>query len=349
MKEELEDGKEVFAPSNKSKKRKRSGEQAGKQPKKSKFMSTDDDDDFIVEDGEEDERSNSGSDSEGDDSEDGSAEKPLTLEVIEEKRLALKETKKQARKERGDIDDKTKDLIEEMKALQRTWDEIDAAMRFECIEGRNSYSKGAIQRDFADGIKELDQETAQEEDEDNFNPDDEKRDYDEVARSLPVICCSSRAYQKMKGRMQRDNDVPGFRTVEETEIPQLQQHCKQLTEGVRASNCRRFLTDLSQVMGSLTLWASDDGTGLIITDAQRRKDTKFLKSRLATLDEGLDKIVQECLKEMMEALVENIFESFGEYSNEPSQISSSLVSLEIEIQTTLVSHIVKHCCLVFQF
>ena len=43
--------------------------------------------------------------------------------------------------------------------------------------------------------KELDQELALEEDEENFNPDVELRDYDQVARSLPVFCVSSRGYQ----------------------------------------------------------------------------------------------------------------------------------------------------------
>src|SRR5882724_11628542 len=84
-----------------------------------------------------------------------------------------------------------------------------------CIEGRNNYSRGAIQRDFADGIRELDMESAQEEDPDQFNPDEQLRDYDEVARSLPVFCVSSRAYQKLRGRLQRDNKVPGFRSAEE--------------------------------------------------------------------------------------------------------------------------------------
>jgi hypothetical protein len=68
----------------------------------------------------------------------------------------------------------------------------------------------AIQQDFAAGIKELDQENAAEEDEDNFNPDEELRDYDKVAESLPVFCVSSRAYQKMSGRLAKDDGVPGF-------------------------------------------------------------------------------------------------------------------------------------------
>jgi hypothetical protein len=103
-------------------------------------------------------------------------------------------------------------------------------------------------------IRELDMESAQEEDPDKFNPDEELRDYSEVARSLPVFCVSSRAYQKLQGRLQRDNKVPGFRSAQETEIPQLQAHCKKLTEAGRASNCRSFLTQFSQNLTSLRLW-----------------------------------------------------------------------------------------------
>jgi hypothetical protein len=57
-----------------------------------------------------------------------------------------------------------------------------------------------------------------EEDEANFNPDEDIRNYEEVAGSLPVFCVSSRAYQKLSGRLQRDKDVPGFKLVEETEV-----------------------------------------------------------------------------------------------------------------------------------
>jgi len=159
-------------------------------------------------------------------------------------------------------------------------------------------------------VKELDQENQQEEDEENFNPEEDMRDYDLVARSLPVFCCSSKAYQKLSGRFVRENAVPGFRSKDETEIPQLQSHCKKLTEGVRASNCRRFLTHLSQLLNSLSLWASNDGIGLKISDAQRTIETCFLKSRLQTLEKSLDTAVKDCLVEMNEELAENIFDQY---------------------------------------
>jgi len=181
-----------------------------------------------------------------------------------------------------------------------------------CIAGRNEYSKGAIQQDFAAGIKELDQENAADEDEENFNPEEDLRDYDEVTRSLPVFCVSSRAYQKLCGRLQKDSMPPGFKAVNETEIPQLQVHCKKLTEAGRASGCRTFLNNLSQLLNSLSLWAANDGTGMKLTDGQKKAEAVFLQSRLKELESGLGKTVSDCLKEMKENLAENIYDKFAQ-------------------------------------
>ena len=87
-----------------------------------------------------------------------------------------------------------------------------------CIASRNRYSKGAIQQDFAASIKEMDQENAAKEDKENFNPEEVLRDYNEVAHSLPVFCVSSRGYQKLSSRLQRDPNVPRFQSLAETKV-----------------------------------------------------------------------------------------------------------------------------------
>jgi hypothetical protein len=222
----------------------------------------------------------------------------------------FKNDKKKARQERNAVTKLITEKNAELRELKKSQSTIETTMTAVCIEGRNSYSKGAIQRDFADGIRELDQEAAQEEDPDQFNPEDEMRNYDEVARSLPVFCVSSRAYQKMSGRLARDNDVPGFRTAEETEIPQLQAHCKKLTEAGRAVNCRAFLGSICQLLTSLGLWAANDGTGVNLTDDQLAAETRFLKNSLKTLEKSLEGAVRDCLKEIHETLSEQIFENF---------------------------------------
>lgn len=300
------EGEPVFAPSanKKTKKRKRLGKckEVGKVFKKSRKSIDDEEEDQVSDDNK---KIVANSDTESQDSdsaretsdEDVQAE-PLTLGDIEERLSTLKENKKRARRERLNLDGKAKEINAEINTLQAERFKIETRMTAVCIEGRNNYSRGAIQLDFAAGIKELDQETAMEEDEDNFDPAEDKRDYDQVAQSLRVFCCSSRAYQQMSGRLQRDSTVPGFRSTEETEIPQLQKHCKSLTEGVRASNCRRFLTDIQQFLNSLSIWSSNDGTGLKISDAQQRVEHKFLKTRLNQLDMSLDAAVKGCLDEM---------------------------------------------------
>ncbi|KAH7631152.1 hypothetical protein B0T09DRAFT_305665 [Sordaria sp. MPI-SDFR-AT-0083] len=208
------------------------------------------------------ERSDS-SDKENSDPKVGGEKKPLTKEDIESKIYSLRDEKKKARAE--------------VKAI--------------CIQGRNNYSRTAIKKDFAMGIKELDQETAIEEDEENFDSDVDLRNYDEVAETLPVFCVSSRAFQKLSGKMVRDKfNSAGFRSLEEAEIPQLQAHAQKLTENGRAVNCRRFLADLS--------------------DSQ--------------LDEyELNDVVKETLNNLKEALAENIYEILDKYLPEKAVPTAS--------------------------
>lgn len=61
-------------------------------------------------------------------------------------------------------------IRKEIEEAKKAESKIESQMSELCISGRNQYSKGAIQQDFAAGIKELDQEIAAEEDEENFNP-----------------------------------------------------------------------------------------------------------------------------------------------------------------------------------
>jgi hypothetical protein len=228
----VEDGKTVFAPKDKqtSPKRKRSSTPK-KSRKKQKKDRTDDDGD--------DDESRTGSDSEsGGDSgdEDSDRGEPLTIEIVEAKLAELKDTKKKARKEKAAFDVKIKEIREELRKLEKDSDEIDTRMRAVCIKGRNKYSKGAIQQDFAAGIKELDQENAEEEDAENFNPEEDARDYDAVAKSLPVFCVSSRAYQQMNGRLKHDATIPGFRDIEQTEVCCNHSSRKESTTNVRCTD-----------------------------------------------------------------------------------------------------------------
>lgn len=280
LKESVEDGETVFAPKSKPSSKKRKGKGA-KKPRKRRRRDATSDGDFIDDDDSDDSAQEPDSEEELEPADPG---EPLSEDQVIAKISELRSMKKEARRQRVEITEKMKEIAKEKGEARAAEEKIEADMAALCISGRNGYSKGAIQNDFAQGIRELDQEIAAEDDEENFNPDSDARDYDEVARSLPVFCVSSRGYQKLQGRLRKDPKVPGFATVEETEIPQLQAHCKQLTEAGRTANCKRFINNLSQLLNSLSLWASNDGTGANMTAEQRTREEKYLQKGLKGLE-----------------------------------------------------------------
>lgn len=279
LKGSLEYGNTVFAPKESSSKKRKKTSGPGRRKKQRR--DSDCDDVFIDENGSEHSVSQSETELDRDTAE---SEEPLTGEFITVKIEQLRSIKKEARKQRAEISGKIKELREEKAKAQTEEENIEAELSVLCISGRNQYSKGAIQQDFAQGIRELDQEIASEENEEKFNPDADTRNYEEVARSLPVFCVSSRGYQKLQGRLRKDPKIPGFSALEETEIPQLQAHCKQLTVAGRTSNCKRFINNLSQLLNSLSIWASNDGSGANMTADQRLREEKYLQKGLKELE-----------------------------------------------------------------
>ncbi|KAK7450956.1 hypothetical protein Landi51_05272 [Colletotrichum acutatum] len=293
------DGQTVFAPSE-SKKRKRGATSSKSRKRKSSYSSSSESDD-----------SDYNSDSDKENHPDSQNRQPLTENKIHGKLADLKNHKKRIRQRRKEVDAVLSNMRQEIKNIQAEEERLLGAAKAVCIQGRNNYSKGAIQRDFAMGIKELDQETAIEEDEETFNPDEDIRDYDEVARNLPVFCVSSRAYQKMRGRLQKDDfNNDGFRDVNETEVPQLQQHAKKLTEGGRAAGGRRFLTELSQLLNSMKMWAANDGSRSHLSQRELQSEGTRVRVQLATLDNDFAKAVDDCIVSVKDALSESIYDYF---------------------------------------
>ena len=278
LKDDLEDGKAVFAP-RKKRSRKRTAVVDRKPRKRSRRDVSSDSEAY----------DNAGSDDdqveESEASSSQSEQQELSEDQVSAKISEIRSNKKNARQQKVELDAKIADLKRDIKVAQESEKEVEAGIAARCITGRNAYSKGAIQSDFAAGIKELDQEVAAEEDEENFNPEIESRDYEEVARSLPVFCVSSRGYQKIRGRLRKEPAVPGFKSAEETEMPQLQAHCKELTKAGRSAACTRFINNLSQLLNSLALWASSDGTGEHLTAEQREREAKLLSGQLKRLED----------------------------------------------------------------
>jgi hypothetical protein len=213
LKDDANDGKTVFAPVQKQPRKRKRGISKRKSSKRRKAEEDDSDVEYISS-----ENDSNGSEIESDSEDVQAPRSPLTLGDIKQKLEELKLSKKNARQEKALVSHHITELRPKIKEIKDRIADLRLQMSAICIAGRNEYSKGAIQNDFAAGIKELDQENQAEKDEEAFNPDEDFRDYDEVARSLPVFCISSRAYQKMSGRLKKDENVPGFTTPEETGV-----------------------------------------------------------------------------------------------------------------------------------
>lgn len=280
LQEQSSAGQEVFMPKPKSQKRKRVGKPS-KPRKKVNYADPDTEDDLDQQSDDVD--SDAGSDYASSNTSDDQRE-PLTEDDITNKITELRITKKEGRHERNKVDEEIKILRRQIEEVDKENEAIDALLSGKCISGRNEYSRGAIRQDYASGIRELDQELAEEADAAIFNPEVDARDYDEVARNLPVFCVSSRAYQKLKGRLPRDKMPPGFNHIDETEVPALQAHCIQLTGADRQASCRRFLNSMFQLLNSLRLWASNDGTGKNLSEGQLQREGQILNDRLTKLD-----------------------------------------------------------------
>jgi GTPase SAR1 family protein len=283
LKDDFDDGKTVYPPALKTKGSEKKRKRGRSEKTSNKKARLDDSDDDFIDDSHSEPGHASDEDSEIESSNEEPAE-PLTEERILEKIGDLRATKKDGRLQRAQLDSEIKNVRALMDECGKDYDAAEAVIFQKCIQGRNEYSKGAIQQDFAAGIKELDMEIQEEEDAAHFNPEADVRDYDEVARSLPVFTVSSRAYQKLMGRLLKDKAVPGFATIQETQIPQLQEHAKKTTEAGCQANCRRFLNSLSQLLNSLRLWAGSDGSSSNLTELQKSQEAKILKDKLSKLD-----------------------------------------------------------------
>lgn len=110
--------------------------------------------------------------------------------------------------------------------------------------------------------------------------------------------------------MIKDSAVPGFTSIDETEIPLLQEHCKQLTEAGRASLCRSLLNRLNQLRTSLSLWASDDRPDVKLTDETKASGRAFLMCELQELEKSIERYVADTVKDMNDSLQRNIYRYF---------------------------------------
>ncbi|EAW23182.1 uncharacterized protein NFIA_018830 [Aspergillus fischeri NRRL 181] len=153
-----------------------------------------------------------------------------TLGSKEEILRELKARKSELRKRRNSLIQQRKVKGEQLERLSVDLAQKNVSNIQTSIRARNNYSRKEITRHFQ-----------------HLNRENDNRilhGKSEFEGDLPVFCVSTKAYQKLQGRLQRNEpQVAGFTELEQTEIPQLQAHCIRLTEGPREAS--RLLQETS--------------------------------------------------------------------------------------------------------
>ncbi|KLU81761.1 hypothetical protein MAPG_00842 [Magnaporthiopsis poae ATCC 64411] len=201
-------------------------------------------------------------------------------------------------------------LNEELQTLHEEDKTLDIEMKTVCIKGRNQYSRRRIQRHFAQGIKELDQEALHEIEEPSHLHVC-ARDYDAVAKSLPVFCVSARAYQHLCGFLKKDKfQASAFANEADTEIPSLQEHGRTLSQTSRISQCHHFLSGLVQVINSLRIWTSPRMTGQGLITREEEALDELLDKAMDDLSQASSHTIKTCTDAILDTLSELIVKTF---------------------------------------
>lgn len=130
-----------------------------------------------------------------------------------------------------------------------------------CVTLRNDYCKNTIRADFVAGLRQHDQEGELEgelETGETCDPSAGERNYDEVARQLPVFTISSKAYQQMRSKKKEvRTEAKGFSDLGDTEIPALQAHAKGMSQTSQIMAFTAFLNEFTQLLGTLAILATE--------------------------------------------------------------------------------------------
>lgn len=268
---------------------------------------------------------------------------PLTDDEISSKLTDLEDKATSKDAECDDMENRLQTMQNELIALEGEKQDIAVEGRRQCILKRNAHVKRAIQCDFANGIRDLDEADAQADDE-NYDPSVKQRDYDEVGRSLPVFCVSSKAYQQLRIQSKRETRVEGFRNLTDSEIPLLQQHAIKLPEQGRIHVYRNFLNEFFGLLCSLTIWAD---SSLLESNAQAmsEQDQSYEMKHLAGASHNLKNSLNLLILDKKNELDKIIQTKFQSKSN--SAISSASKDVVVVVSKWTVKKDEGGCGIVF--
>ncbi|KAK7717579.1 hypothetical protein SLS64_003073 [Diaporthe eres] len=235
---------------------------------------------------------------------------PLTASEISWKVADLDHNLQVKTSECDDMEKRLETMAGELDSLQHEKDEASIESLRLCVQKRNQHVRDIVRVDFSNGIKEIDEDDTHA-DEASFDPSAKQRDYDEVGRSLPVFCVSSKAYKMLRKKTKRETRFDGFRTLDDSEIPLLQQHAIKLPEQRRIHAHKTFLHEFCGLLGSLSDWASQ---GMSKAGVQRMSEQDeatekaYLSIAVEDLKKDLDMLIWD-QKADLENIINNELQS----------------------------------------
>jgi len=208
---------------------------------------------------------------------------PETQEEVVQEIGNLQAKKHEVSKTRDNLDARVGELEREQRELCQQILVLQAQEKKQCIQNRNDIVRSAMKRDYAEGIRQLDQDQGSEEDLAGFDPTVAARNYKKLAEDFEVFCVSSHAYLQLCGKLCKDTKITGYESKEDTEMPALQRRAMCLAESTRSTACRTFLKEFLQLLNSLTLQLKMNETPLELENELKEEERKHLLDSVAQL------------------------------------------------------------------
>lgn len=175
------------------------------------------------------------------------------------------------------------ELQGDLEGLRKRQLQVESQIRSLAIVKRNKYTSTRIRDDFERGYRGLVQ--AWESEQSAADRERNIRDIEEIRQRLNVFMVSSAAYRSIRGKHEDEYYSRGFNELEDTQIPQLQDHCRGLTDEPRTKAYRRFLTDALQLIATLQLWASEaEIRDRGLSSFEQRQETNIRKAEQQQLE-----------------------------------------------------------------
>lgn len=242
-----------------------------------------------------------------------SNQEPLTADQISQKLEELKEQNEAKGTECDELDHHLQLASTRLEDMEQKKADLTAVILKLCVQRRNEFCKDTIRADFAAGIREhdgqgeLDDEEYEPENGQEAHASAEQRDYDEIARCLPVYAISSKAYQQLRStKRQLGIEAKGFSSLKDTEVPALQAHAKAMSNNGRVMASRAFLNGFAQLLSTIELYLNSSSTELLEPRKglaqERTNEVKVLETEVANLKRQINEQVHALRKSLHDLL-----------------------------------------------